>query len=894
MNPVRSSPAPLPTICNLALCLSLATALACAGSDTKRPVPPAPEVLAPAPHSLRIEKPIVVPTSYKAILTLDPREPTFAGEATIALDVRDDSQSFYLNGYELEVKSASLEVAGETIAIEVSVEDENWLLFTAERAFPKGSATLSVVYEGKIDDQGSFGIFRQKAADDWYLFTQFEARGARRAMPSLDQPDHKVPWTLSLKVPQGMAALANTPEVNRTSLNKEWLQVNFAESKPLPSYLLAFAVGPFDIVDIGKTRTEVPVRVVAPRGRGDETAWVVESTLRLIEILEDYLGSPYPYAKLDLISIPATGSFGAMENPGLITYSESLLLSKDNPLSFKKAYASVGAHELAHQWFGNLVTNAWWDDLWLNESFATWAAAKVMSKFNPEWRADLSWISRRDSAMHADRLASARVIRQPIQVEGDIGAAFDGITYAKGASVLTMFEGWLGEEAFQKGIQYYLQQNQWKSATAKDFLDAMDVGTKQAVSTPFATFINNPGTPLIQFELSCEKDKAPLLSLKQERYRPLGSEADAEQPYQVPVCVRYPIKGGEHRQCMLLDSASGSMELTEAQRCPKWIVPNAGATGYYRSQLSEDLMSALWKKAPLTVQEQLVLAQDLKALVFSGRATIETMLTLVPKMAKSKDEGVIATAANLALFGHLVTEENRPSYQKWLKKVFGGQAKRLGWKAKDNELPVRKTLRESLLSLMVFEGQDTKLRAEGQELAAQWLADPTSVDPDLAGLALRVGARFSSAAELDAYIAAVEATENRSRRRLLFAALGNASEDDAIAKSLSVLLNEKIDVRESSRTLSTLAGRPQTSAKAFAFLQENFEILAERYGEEMQTRLARVVRAQCGAGQSAEVNLFLSEKIAKMKGGEKVAKKTLESYKLCVAAKEAVQLPASF
>jgi alanyl aminopeptidase len=583
-----------------------------------------------------------------------------------------------------------------------------------------------------------------------------------------------------------------------------------------------------------------------------------------------------------------------MENPGLITYSESLLLSKDNPLSFKKAYASVGAHELAHQWFGNLVTNAWWDDLWLNESFATWAAAKVMSKFNPAWRADLSWISRRGSAMHADRLASARVIRQPIQVEGDIGAAFDGITYAKGASVLTMFEGWLGEETFQKGIQHYLQQNQWKSVEAKDFLSAMDTGTGQALSTPFATFINNPGTPLIQFELSCETGESPLLRLKQERYKPLGSEADASEPYKVPVCVRYPIKGGEHRQCVLLEKPTGSLELSEAQRCPKWIVPNAGATGYYRSQLSEDLMSALWKKAPLTVQEQLVLAQDLKALVFSGRASIETMLDLVPKMAKSKDEGVVSTAADLARLGHLVTEESRPKYQTWLKKVFGAQAKRLSWKAKAGELPVRKTLRESLLSLMVFDAEDPKFRAEGQALATQWLADPTSVDADLAGLALRVGARWSTPAELDQYMAAIEASENRSRRRLLFTALGNVSEAEAVAKSLAILLDEKVDVRESSRTLSTLAGRPQTSAQAFAFLQKEFDALAARYGEEMQTRLARVVSAQCGIDQEGEVTVFLSEKIARMKGGDKVASKSLESYRLCVAAKKAVPLPASF
>jgi alanyl aminopeptidase len=877
---------------SLALCVAVASIAACGGSDAKHVVVPAPEVLAPAPHGLRLDAAVVVPQRYKATLTLDPSKPTFAGEALIAMDVGELSQSFYLNGHGLEVASATLEAGGESYPLDVQVEDEDWLLFQAKRPFPAGAASLHVLYKGKIDGQSSFGIFRQEAAGDWYLFTQFEARGARRAFPSYDQPDLKVPWALSLKVPKGLVALTNTPEVARKSIDDAWDQVSFAESKPLPSYLVAFAVGPFDVVEIGKTRTDVPVRVATPRGRGQETGWVVESTLQLVEILEDYLGIPYPYAKLDLISIPATGSFGAMENPGLITYSESLLLSKDNSLSFKKAYASVGAHELAHQWFGNLVTNAWWDDLWLNESFATWASAKVLSKFNPAWRSDLSWISRRGRAMNADRLASARVIRQPIVSEGDIGAAFDGITYAKGASVLTMFEGWLGEERFQKGIQHYLGNNQWKSVKAQDFLGAMNEGTGEAVAAPFASFLNNPGTPLVSFELVCDSGQAPVLKLQQERYKPLGSESDASQLYRFPVCVRYPGKGKHARQCTVLGAASAEMELTEGRGCPSWIIPNASATGYYRSQLSAKLMKALWKKAPLTAQEQLVFANDVKALVHAGRYPIETMLALVPKMARSKDDGIVAAAADLASLGRLVADEDRARYAKWIGKNFGKRAKKLSWKAKANELPVRKTLRESLLSLMIFEGQDVKLREQGQALAQEWIADPAAVDPDLAGLALTVGARWGTAEQFDAYLAAIKGSDDRSRRRLLFSALGALVEPAEVTRALAILLDTSIDVRESSRTLSSLAGHRETGPLAFAFLQENFDTLAERYGEEMQTRLGRIVSAQCNAEQKPAVEALLKDKISRMKGGDNVAKKSLESFQLCVAARTQLKLPA--
>jgi alanyl aminopeptidase len=850
-------------------------------------------MLAPSPHGLRLDSAAVVPQRYRATLSLDPSQSTFQGEVLIALEVKARSQAFYLNGRGLTIQSAALEAGGQNYKLEVEVEDDDWLLFKSPQPFPAGTASLNVTYEGKIDDQSSFGIFRQKAGDDWYIFTQFEARGARRAFPSYDQPDLKVPWAMSLRVPKGLVGLTNSPEVSRSDVDDKWEQINFVQSKPLPSYLVAFAVGPFDMVEIGESRTKVPVRVAAPRGRGAETAWVAESTLPLLEILEDYLGSPYPYAKLDLVSIPATGSFGAMENPGLITYSESLLLSKDNPLSFKKAYASVGAHELAHQWFGNLVTNFWWDDLWLNESFATWAAAKVMGKFNPSWRADLSWIGRRGGAMNADRLASARVIRQPIVVEGDIGAAFDGITYAKGASVLTMFEGWLGEELFQKGIRHYLSSSQWKSVKAKDFLDAMDAGTGKAVSAPFASFINNPGTPLVRFALSCQPDQKPTLTMRQERYKPLGSEADATQLYNIPVCVRYPSgKKTVAKQCTLLDAHSAEVELSETSSCPKWIVPNAGATGYYRSQLEEPLMTALWKKAPLTVQEELVLAKDLQALVNAGKAPIETMLALVPKMARSKDEGIVDTAASLASLGRLVSEADRPRYAKWLRKHFGKRAKSLGWKPKANELPVRKELRETLLSLMIFQGEDSKLRIEGQMLAEKWLSDPASVDPDLAGLALRVAARWATSKQVGDLIAAIKSTEGRSRRRLLFRALAAVKQPAEVEQALSVLLDKSIDVRESQRTLSGLAGGRESGPLTFAFLQKNFDLLAERYGEEMQTRLARVVGSQCGADQKAAVESFLNDRIAKMKGGKNVARKNLEAYSLCVARTAGLKLPA--
>ncbi len=878
---------------NQLLCaLSLALAATACGPDAK-PKTSAPQPVAAASHSLRLDNPIVVPTTYGITLSLDPKLPNFAGAVEIALDVRTAARDFYLNGHGLTVQSAVLDAGGQRFELQTRAEDEEWLHFQSEQVFPAGPAILYVQYTGVLDDQSSYGVFRQQADDSWYVFTQFESNGARRAFPCFDQPDLKVPFQVTLQVPEGLVALNNAPEASRTPMAGGMVSVQFAASKPLPSYLVAFAVGPFDMVEVGMTRSQVPVRVAAPKGRGGETAWVKESTLTILALLEDYVGSGYPYAKLDLVSIPATGSFGAMENPGLITYTETLLLSKDNSLEFRQEYASVGAHEMAHQWFGDLVTNAWWDDIWLNESFATWMAAKTMAKFKPEWRAESGWIDQRERAMGADRLASARVIRQPIVVEDDIEAAFDGITYAKGASVLAMFEAWLGEPVFQKGIQFYLRSKAWQASTATDFVGAMDQGTGQSMSTAFSTFLNTPGTPLVSFVLECKADAAPTLTMSQSRYLPLGSRADANQQYQVPVCVRFPGQGAAVRQCTLLSATSQSLVLDQADACPAWVIPNAGGSGYYRSQLSDAMWTSLFAGAPLSSAELLVLAKDLRALVWAGRAPIERMLALVPIMASSRDDAVVAEAAELANLGALVGTADRARYAKWLAKHFGKRARSLGWTAKPEELPERKQLRAELLSLMIFEGEDQSLRAAGVGIAERWFKDSSKVDADLAGLALQVMAWRGDEAIFDRYLTEIKATSDRSRRSLLLEGLGAASKPELASRALGIMLDEEIGVRESQRTLAGLADTRESRALAFEFLLSNFDALQARYGEEMGSRLARVVGAQCEESQRAAVQSILSDKIAKMDGGAHAAKQAQESFDLCVAARQALTLPAA-
>ena len=402
--------------------------------------------------------------------------------------------------------------------------------------------------------------------------------------PCLDEPDNKVPWQLTLDVPEAGGAVWNTPEKSVTPLDPSTKRVEFAVSKPLPTYLLAFGVGPFEIVDAGKSRHGVPLRVLTLAKRAADAAWAVKTTPIILNALEDWFGTPYPYEKLDQISIPMTVGFGAMENAGLITYTETLMLLDPKSQSKQKqhTWVIVAAHEIAHQWFGNLVTMEFWDDIWLNEGFANWVETKVTNQVDARYRDDQTGVGMRNEALAADGLVSARQIRQPIKTVHDIFTAFDGITYNKGASVLAMFESYLGPETFQKGVREYLAAKSWGNATSKDFAAAMSKVSGKDVDAAFASFLEQPGAPEITGTLDCKGGKSQV-TLSQRRYVPPGAPAaEASTPWIVPVCVAYDNAGKRAEACTLLSQPTGTLAL-ETRSCPRWVMPNKQGAGYYRN-----------------------------------------------------------------------------------------------------------------------------------------------------------------------------------------------------------------------------------------------------------------------------------------------------------------------
>jgi alanyl aminopeptidase len=425
------------------------------------------------------------------------------------------------------------------------------------------------------------------------LVTQMEAISARYAFPSFDEPRFKTPFEVTLTVPKEEVAVANTQPIKETaSGNGQWKTISFAKTKPLPTYLVAVAVGPWDVVD-GPTiaansvrKQPTALRGIAPRGAGAQLKWVLQQTPPIIAYYENYTQQPYPFDKLDLLGAPDF-SAGAMENAGLIVFRDALLrIDANSTASAYRTGFNVNAHEIAHQWFGDLVTVPWWNDIWLNEAFATWAQGKATVDLKPDFQGDLSRLEGTLGAMRSDSLLSARKIRQPILSNDDIQTAFDGITYQKGAAVLRMFEEWLGETNYRQAMRNYLRAHALGSGSSDDLIASIAAasGRGESLEAAMRSFLDQPGIPFLHTKLRCKDGKATL-AVSQSRYLPFGVVSSDHLQWKLPVCVRFDRGGKRSKQCFLLDQPAQDFAVDGG--CADAYLPNADAVGYYRFAMEE-------------------------------------------------------------------------------------------------------------------------------------------------------------------------------------------------------------------------------------------------------------------------------------------------------------------
>lgn len=836
----------------------------------------------------------VIPLAYDLKLNIDPSKDNFSGVVKIDLEIKKSLKYFWMHSNDLTIRSVNLATAdGQSLNADYKqVSPDGVVKISLPKRVKAQNAILSIEYETKLTNELS-GLYKVVVDKIPYAFTQFEPIAARRCFPSFDEPRFKTPFNVELTIPKDTVAVANTLVKSETINADEQKVVTFATTKPLPTYLVAFAVGPFDIVN-GKAlaassvrKNVVPFRAVAIKGMGAKLNYALQETPRLVELLENYFNIPYPYEKLDIIAVPDFAA-GAMENAGAITFRDQYIIidDKTGSVSQKRSFASIMAHELAHQWFGNLVTMKWWDDLWLNEAFATWMSYNIVAQYNPEYKAEMSMLDWIHEAMKADSLVSARKIKQPILSYHDIHNAFDSITYAKGASVLTMFENYLGKSVFQASVQHHLNKFTFKSATAEDFIESLAFISQKQVREAFLSFIAQPGVPWVKSTVT-QKGENNIWQLSQSRYFPAGSLGNSKKSWHIPVCYKYGLGDEIRESCDLINSESRNLGLDLS--APDWIIYNANAAGYYEWSLSAKDLQNLNKKylTNLNEREQFALINNIQSGFTKADLDSATVFNLFNVFSQNKNRYVATAPIDTLNFAeeYLVSDQLRPEFRKYVSELYTPMYKKLLLKNATDLGKDESVLYENKLkNLLAVIAKDQKIREEltkhGADFVKDLQAKVLNKNTELAMLSVPIWAEETPNSPLILQKLLVSNSDPMQRIILLKAiGQGAALQDAQIIYDL--MLGNDLRRNEVTRLLSSFMNNPEKRAAGWAWFKQNHEALAKVIPKQKQAGFPYLAGGFCDAEKKVEVEKFFKNKVKDLPGGPGNLREVLENISLC-------------
>jgi alanyl aminopeptidase len=842
----------------------------------------------------------VAPTHYTVHLEIDPREDRFSGSVSIDVELTAATSFLWLHGIDLQVSSAEAIVAdGRSIALTwEQVAATGAAKLSADSLIPAGKASLKLEYTAPFNTSLE-GLYKVTQGSDSYAFTQFESTSARLAFPSFDEPAFKVTFDISMTVPEEYLGVTNTPQLTETLTGDGSKTLTFATTKPLPTYLIAFAVGPFDLVEwepiaASKLREQpVPLRGITTRGKGEQIHFALENTAIILNGLEEYFDTPYPYAKLDIIAVPDF-SAGAMENAGAITYREQLILLNENSsVSQKRGYFTTHAHELAHQWFGNLVTPVWWDDIWLNESFATWNSHIVLDSIYPDQKYREALQSSASGVMRNDSLASARQIREPIERHEDIGSAFNGITYRKGGGVLAMFESFLGRDNFRKGIRQYMKTFAFGNTTAEDFIGAIADANPQVdgadLRAAFSSYIEQPGLPVLNASMSCG-DNGVQLQVSQQRYLPAGSDGSTDQTWIVPACFST-IEGGKRSsECFLLKNKTETLQLS-TERCPDALLPNTGGNSYYRwSMPAEQWAPLLASFDQLTASEQISVANSLSAALNDGSMNLRDYLAAVPTITRSESWRVaMAPRTDLYKIKEFVaTDEERLQLEAKLREWYQPQLDRLN--AIVDRQPDEDQFRMLAMSTLALGGRDPEVRAELAAAGTAYVGfggdekmHPDAIDPNVRFIALLVSVEEFGKPYTDLLWRHFKETDDALLKQYLLMAMAD-SLDPVVAETMrDRILSPELRDNEIDFIFYSQMSREENRAAMWEWSQENMWAVLERIPAWRKGQIPARFEDFCTLEEANDIENFFSPIIDTLESGPRYLANALETIRLCAA-----------
>jgi aminopeptidase N/puromycin-sensitive aminopeptidase len=822
----------------------------------------------------------VIPDHYAITITPELASEKFSGQETIDVTLKEPVDTITLHSADLVmhdvVVASGSKMMNPTITYDVPNEMAS---FKFGQTIPPGKASLRIAFDGVLAKQLR-GLYLSKTAKRKYAVTQFEPTDARRAFPSFDEPAMKSTFDITLVVDDGDTAISNGAIASDTPAGPGKHAIRFRTTQKLSTYLVAMLVGDFQCVSGGVD--DIPIRVCSVPGMQDLGKFAVSAAEASISFYDKYYGIKYPFGKLDMIAIPDFEA-GAMENAGAITYRDTALLLDDVHASVerKRGVASVIAHEIAHQWFGDLVTMKWWDDIWLNEGFATFMSSKPLKAWHPEWRDDLDEAGGTNGSLGVDSTRSTRPIRQKAETRNEINALFDGIAYGKTAAVLRMQENWVGEETFRDGIRAYLKKFSYGNAAAEDWWGTMTTATKQPFDAVMKTFVDQTGAPLLHVSESCAADGTRTVTIMQERMLP-KSVPPVAQAWTIPICA-HEVGAAAGSPCRMITKATDSFT---TMACDRPLFLSRNGAGYFVTDYSPDMRAKLRAHlGEMPPAELISLHGNESLLVRSMRENVGDYLALLKAMPRPTERPLVAAiGGNLGfLDNRLIDDTNRAAWHAYVRDVMRGYAP-LTWEAPAGETSEQRIMRADVLGALGIEGEDPDVIAGARRVAQQYMNDPSSVDAVIADRALPIAAFNGDEAlfnQVMEHLKTAPTPEIASRYRNLIPLFRDPK---LIARAVDYVYSDQVRSQDLPGMAATLFFNPAAKQIGWNAAKAHWEML----NQKIPTAIGAITGSTstfCDAAMKADVQAFFATHPAG--AGERSLKRALDAIDTCIAFKAA-------
>ena len=826
----------------------------------------------------------VVPKRYDLRLEPDLVAATFAGEVVITVEVENTLTEMVLNAAELAIQSASVSRDGSvpihgSITLEEAAERAR-LVFPA--AIAPGEWRLTLRFTGTLNDRlhGFYRSVYKDAAGQPHTIaaTQFEATDARRGFPCWDEPAFKAVFGVTLVVAEGLAAVSNSAIAREEPTSDGRRAIRFADTIRMSTYLVAFVVGELEATDpvmVGRT----PLRVWCVPGKKHLARFALDVGAYSLDFFERYYGLPYPGDKVDLLAIPDFAA-GAMENLGAITFRENALLVDEGAGSHAELerIADVIAHELAHMWFGDLVTMAWWNGIWLNEAFATFMELMAVDAWKPEWKRWTTFGVSRAAAMGVDGLEATRPIEYEVRNPHDCRAMFDLLTYEKGASVLRMLEQHLGAPAFRDGVRLYLERHRYANAETIDLWKALGDASHQPIPAIMDGWIFKPGYPLVTIEPDGTGFK-----LSQRRFAYLGGDTDAGQRWRIPVVLRASVKRGYVERRLLLDGDEATVSLPAKA---DWVVANSGGHGFYRVRyapaLLKKLAGAVARIAPI---ERFNLLSDAFALSQAGLMPAVDYLDLTARFTGETDRNVwAALMSSLGYINRVITDEQRGALEAVVRHRADEAAALLGWEPQEGESELDRQRRGDLLRALGTLGNDGEIQARARDVFARYREDEASVDANVLPALIAILAVAGGEAEYTEFRDRFKRARTPQEEQRYLYALAGFRQPELLSRTLEMTLNGEIRSQDAPYVIRSLFTSVFGRGLTWDFVKQHWQTMERQYPESAYRRMYEGVPALVSAEWEREVRAFFADN--KIDLGGKTLRQYLEQLRVAVAFQE--------